>query len=114
MRCSILSSVFFFNDTSTTEIYTLSLHDALPIWLATDVGVEIIPEIDVPAHCLALTRYRPNLASKDYPPDHLDLFNPQTWDFCDSLFTEYLSGPAPVFRGKYVHVGTDEDRKSVV
>ena len=23
--------VFFFNDTATTEIYTLSLHDALPI-----------------------------------------------------------------------------------
>src|SRR2546422_295150 len=26
-----LSSLFFFNDTATTEIYTLSLHDALPI-----------------------------------------------------------------------------------
>src|SRR2546429_8087178 len=25
---------FFFNDTATTEIYTLSLHDALPIFLA--------------------------------------------------------------------------------
>src|SRR2546427_16408 len=25
---------FFFNDTATTEIYTLSLHDALPIWNA--------------------------------------------------------------------------------
>src|SRR2546430_10391802 len=25
---------FFFNDTATTEIYTLSLHDALPIWPA--------------------------------------------------------------------------------
>src|SRR5450631_3323179 len=25
---------FFFNDTATTEIYTLSLHDALPIWAA--------------------------------------------------------------------------------
>src|SRR3712207_9135733 len=25
-------STFFFNDTATTEIYTLSLHDALPIW----------------------------------------------------------------------------------
>ena len=24
---------FFFNDTATTEIYTLSLHDALPIWI---------------------------------------------------------------------------------
>src|SRR6266498_2627228 len=29
MRSSLLS--FFFNDTATTEIYTLSLHDALPI-----------------------------------------------------------------------------------
>src|SRR3712207_7198116 len=27
-------SCFFFNDTATTEIYTLSLHDALPIWRA--------------------------------------------------------------------------------
>src|SRR3712207_7202144 len=27
-----MSLFFFFNDTATTEIYTLSLHDALPIW----------------------------------------------------------------------------------
>src|SRR3712207_8459987 len=27
--------VFFFNDTATTEIYTLSLHDALPIYRVT-------------------------------------------------------------------------------
>src|SRR2546422_2700476 len=27
---------FFFNDTATTEIYTLSLHDALPIYRTTD------------------------------------------------------------------------------
>src|SRR2546430_17671522 len=37
---------FFFNDTATTEIYTLSLHDALPIWAGraggVDVGVEIV------------------------------------------------------------------------
>src|SRR2546430_11434817 len=35
---SIISFFFFFNDTATTEIYTLSLHDALPIsgksWIA--------------------------------------------------------------------------------
>ena len=30
-----LFCVFFFNDTATTEIYTLSLHDALPISLST-------------------------------------------------------------------------------
>src|SRR5256885_9354569 len=29
----MLILLFFFNDTATTEIYTLSLHDALPIWL---------------------------------------------------------------------------------
>src|SRR2546421_3039893 len=29
--CSSLLPFFFFNDTATTEIYTLSLHDALPI-----------------------------------------------------------------------------------
>src|SRR3712207_9224252 len=28
----LIFSFFFFNDTATTEIYTLSLHDALPIW----------------------------------------------------------------------------------
>src|SRR2546430_12023366 len=35
MQCFLLPamwSFFFFNDTATTEIYTLSLHDALPIW----------------------------------------------------------------------------------
>src|SRR3712207_8719929 len=30
---------FFFNDTATTEIYTLSLHDALPIYAAVDEPV---------------------------------------------------------------------------
>src|ERR1022692_3661542 len=29
---SISAPIFFFNDTATTEIYTLSLHDALPIY----------------------------------------------------------------------------------
>src|SRR2546422_6824194 len=33
-----LSSFFFFNDTATTEIYTLSLHDALPIYPILNLG----------------------------------------------------------------------------
>src|SRR5262245_64428082 len=32
---------FFFNDTATTEIYTLSLHDALPIFNERDIAVRI-------------------------------------------------------------------------
>ena len=33
---------FFFNDTATTEIYTLSLHDALPIWSYSEMGKKLI------------------------------------------------------------------------
>src|SRR5206468_7789071 len=35
---SILYSFFFFNDPATTEIYTLSLHDALPIFCDHGAG----------------------------------------------------------------------------
>lgn len=70
--------------------------------------VEIIPEIDVPAHSLAFSHYRPSLGSEEYGLDHLDLNNPHLVPFLDSLFTEYCQGPRPVFRGKRVHIGTDE------
>src|SRR5256885_11108755 len=40
---------FFFNDTATTEIYTLSLHDALPILLAWASSLR---------HCLRPTMHR--------------------------------------------------------
>src|SRR5688572_32758076 len=36
-------SFFFFNDTATTEIYTLSLHDALPIFNAFGPRTRISP-----------------------------------------------------------------------
>src|SRR2546422_1736720 len=41
LRFYCFSSFFFFNDTATTEIYTLSLHDALPIY-------RIVPAL---SHC---------------------------------------------------------------
>src|ERR1039457_2500671 len=42
--CGPSSISFFFNDTATTEIYTLSLHDALPIYIYLRRG-----EIEQPA-----------------------------------------------------------------
>ena len=75
---------------------------------ASGMYVEIIPEIDVPAHSLALTRYKPEIGSQEYGMDHLDLFNPETYTFVDALFKEYLEGGEPVFRGPRVHIGTDE------
>ena len=70
--------------------------------------VEVIPEIDVPAHCLAFAHYKPELGSKDYGMDHLDMFHPETYPFIDSVFREYLEGENPVFCGKKVNIGTDE------
>src|SRR2546430_8027793 len=56
LNCSIF---FFFNDTATTEIYTLSLHDALPICdQEQDRGVEQgIDEVDDQDVHHSATRY---------------------------------------------------------
>src|SRR3989475_7868460 len=38
------ATFFFFNDTATTEIYTLSLHDALPIYDGGILGAVALPD----------------------------------------------------------------------
>lgn len=76
--------------------------------LAEQNGVEVIPEIDAPAHSLAFTQYKNEIGSKEYGMDHLDLFNPETYKFVDGLWKEYIGGKNPVFIGKRVHIGTDE------
>ncbi len=75
---------------------------------AEKMGVEIIPEFDVPAHSLAFTHFRPSLAAKKYDDAHLDLENPELIPFLDSLYAEYLGGPDPVFCCPRFHIGTDE------
>src|SRR2546427_12846087 len=40
---TLSSSLFFFNDTATTEIYTLSLHDALPISTRFERSPRVVP-----------------------------------------------------------------------
>src|SRR5258708_25022114 len=52
---------FFFNDTATTEIYTLSLHDALPIFdhlsvthdRLADLGAQVVDALAKEGHLLA-------------------------------------------------------------
>src|SRR3712207_8525156 len=60
----LILSFFFFNDTATTEIYTLSLHDALPICgaiHATNVACKLLDR-----HTARCTHYR---GRKAYVPD---------------------------------------------
>src|SRR5258708_36095126 len=53
---SRLLFLFFFNDTATTEIYTLSLHDALPIYQVVSVGADIAFDAD-PKFFACLVRF---------------------------------------------------------
>lgn len=76
---------------------------------AESKGVEIIPEFDFPAHSLAFTKYIPEIASTGRNGrDHLDINNPKTYEFLDTLIAEYIGGENPVFTGRIFHIGTDE------
>src|SRR5258708_36287618 len=64
---------FFFNDTATTEIYTLSLHDALPI-LAPErtIVLEIMPQEKVVPIIADADRIRSEEHTSELQsPDHL-------------------------------------------
>ena len=78
-------------------------------------GVNIIPEIDVPAHSLALTKVRPDLRHGTYgrDNDHLNLIDKydDSVSFVKSIFNEYMGKDLsnPVFdKDTIVHVGADE------
>lgn len=92
------------------EFYTKKEFVDLQI-LAEQYGINIIPEIDVPAHALAFSKAFPQIASKEFGKDHLDIRNPETYTIIENVFKEYLEGPNPVFRNKEVHIGTDEYAK---
>ena len=74
-------------------------------------GVNVIPEIDIPAHSLAFTHYKPEIGTQEYGMDHLDLYKEETYKFVDTLLDEYMCGEEPVFIGPDVHIGTDEYNK---
>ncbi len=72
--------------------------------LAAKHGVNITPELDAPAHALALTQFRPELTSEKLPKDHLDLTNPQSIEFVKQIWDEFI----PWFTSPHVHIGADE------
>src|SRR3712207_8327672 len=54
----MMFSFFFFNDTATTEIYTLSLHDALPIF-STTVALPFWLRATAASECASHDWFRP-------------------------------------------------------
>src|SRR3712207_9547480 len=68
VQFDILAICFFFNDTATTEIYTLSLHDALPISLRTTAKVPAAnaTETNARATCTRSEEHTSELQSRQY------------------------------------------------
>ncbi|MBQ9613621.1 MAG: family 20 glycosylhydrolase, partial [Lachnospiraceae bacterium] len=74
-------------------------------------GIEIVPEIDMPAHSLAFTRVFPELGFTDNPEgaDELDLGKAGAAEFAEKIWGEYLTDDAPVFgKCRTIHIGMDE------
>src|SRR5215467_14938941 len=62
---------FFFNDTATTEIYTLSLHDALPILLALEGAADLAQRMHRRMLARALARCEQDRKSTRLNSSHL-------------------------------------------
>lgn len=83
---------------------------------ASDLGIRVIPEFDVPGHASAILTAYPELGSKDNYKYAIErfagVFNPTldptqevTYTFLKNLFTEI----APLFPDEYFHIGGDEN-----
>ena len=69
---------------------------------ARSYGVQVVSEIESPAHAGFITKYRPNLQHTGLGEGHLDISRPETIQFMDSLWDDL----APAM--EVVHIGTDE------
>src|SRR2546427_11179043 len=92
LRCCFL--FFFFNDTATTEIYTLSLHDALPIsgfgitylsGVAFTLEERIVFGAVLGAMTVALTTFVPALLIRDRSEEHTSELQSQSNLVCRLL-----------------------------
>jgi LPXTG-motif cell wall-anchored protein len=67
-------------------------------------GVQIVPEIDAPAHSAAIIAWRPSIGRDSGMSDHLDLSKPETTAAMKEIFAEFT----PWFKGPEVSFGADE------
>lgn len=83
---------------------------------ASNLGIRVIPEFDVPGHASAFLTAYPELGSKDNYKNSIEryagVFDPtlnptkeETYVFLKNLFTEI----APLFPDEYFHIGGDEN-----
>lgn len=100
-------------DLTSTDLYYTKEEFKEFIKESRTYGVDIVPEIDTPAHSLALTKVRPDLrhGTNGRENDHLALKDKydESLDFVQGIFDEYMKTDDPVFDSQTtVHVGADE------
>lgn len=67
-------------------------------------GVQIVPEIEGPAHARSVIRWKPEVGLNGGNSDHLDLAKPETTATMKAIYDEFV----PWFEGPDVHMGVDE------
>ncbi|WP_277514213.1 discoidin domain-containing protein [Cellulosimicrobium cellulans] len=67
-------------------------------------GVQIVPEIEGPAHARSVIRWKPEVGLNGGNSDHLDLAKPETTATMKAIYDEFV----PWFEGSDVHMGVDE------
>ena len=82
------------------------------------LGMNVVPEIDVPAHSTSFTKVWPELMVKNQTSsiapnrplvDHFDLTNPKAVEKIEEIFDDYTKGENPTFdKNTTVHIGADE------
>lgn len=69
-------------------------------------GINIIPEIDAPAHAMSILDMAPDLKNEKLQDGQLDVLNPKTSQIMERIYDEFV----PLFPSPYFHIGTDEYR----
>ena len=102
-------------DLTSTDVWYSKADFREFIQHSRELGVNIVPEFDMPAHSLALTNVRPDLRTPKSMTrrgnDHLNLAGKydESLEFALSIWDEYLTGSNPVFDNQtMVHIGADE------
>lgn len=84
----------------------------------SEYGIEVIPEIDTPSHCgsVCFASRSPQAAENGFTDVSFNSWQMDLSDgkfensarFVQSIFDEYTESENAVFRGKHIHIGTDE------
>lgn len=89
------------------EVYSQEDYKAYQKTVA-EYGIDVVTEIDTPAHARFINLHDPSLMLDD---SHIDLSKPEAVAFMQSLYDEFLDGDDPVFQSDTFHIGADEYKR---